>query len=151
MNSIPPFFSADPMPGSPKLPGPKWQGVLVEAAPKVTLSRKNPAVLVHGFYRLTGARYPFEDESLRIFAVDDSKRLSYEALLGEEDASPVEPDPDEEPRPPRSELLDMVFSGHFNSDIRVALKLPWANAKYRVWAQMGPIKSNEISIEIVIP
>ncbi len=144
---IKPFFSAEKVPQSPEPPSSAWRGILIQSQLEHKLTMKNRMVVLNGYYKLDGSEYPLDDDDLRIQAVNTATKATFEAAAGEKDDSPVEPD---EPGPPlsRDDIRDMVFSGYFNTDILLALKLPPSGGKYRVWVTMGSIKSNEITIDI---
>ncbi len=144
-----PFFSADELPESPKPPSPAWSGVLIQAESTHRLSLKETEVLIYGYYKLAGSVYPLDDDDLRIYAVDTATKFPYEASAGEKDESPDEP-PEEGSPLTREDIANMVFSGYFNTDLVGTLRLPPKNAKYRIWASLGKIKSNEILIEIIV-
>lgn len=144
-----PFFDTKKVPESPEPPFPSWTGILIQSEMSHLLSMKKREVVINGYYRLNGSEYPLNDDDLRIHAVNTANRMTYESGAGQKDDSPVEPD---EPGPPlsRDDIRDMVFSGYFNTDILLTLKLPVGAAKYRVWVAMGPVKSNEILLEISV-
>ena len=144
-----PFFDTKKVPESPEPPSPDWSGILIQALAAHQLTMKQRKALIHGYYRLGGSEYPLDDDDLRIHAVNMATKLTYEAGAGQRDDSPIEP---EEPRPPlsRDDIRDMVFTGYFNTDLMLTLKLPPTGGKYRVWVTMGPVKSNELLLEISV-
>lgn len=146
--SIMPFFSTDELPESPKPPSPAWRGVLIQAQTTHQLSRDKFEVPVYGLYKLDGSTYPLGEDDLRIYAVDMATKLATESGLGERDESPDMPQEGATPLK-REDIADMLFTGHFNCDVAGTLALPPKSAKYRVWASLGKIRSNEILIEII--
>jgi hypothetical protein len=144
-----PFYNTLETPDSPRPPNPQWRGVMISAAERNILSLRSPMVLLRGMYRIQGSQYPAKDR-LKLTAVDIRTRQEYTGFAGQKDASPDAPPPEglDEPPDPAT-MARMVFSGFFNTDLRGVLGLPATPGSYRVWAEYGPIKSNEITLQIV--
>ena len=136
------------MPDSPKPANELWRGVIISAPEKATLSPSRPMVLLCGFFRVQGGNYP-KDDRLKVIAADISTKKEYTAFLGQHDSNPDVPPPPRQP--PNPEVVKrMVFSQHFNSDIMAALGLPWANATYKVQVHFGDLRSNEITVQVIV-
>lgn len=104
-------------------------------------------ILLHGTYRLSGGNYPANDR-LKFTATDVATRREYSGYAGQQDASPDVPPPDAE-KPDPEVLKRMVFSGFFNADLVATVHLPWTAATYRVRVDLGPIPSNEITVQVL--
>jgi hypothetical protein len=144
---ISPFFSAEEFPDSPKPANPQWRGVLIAAPARTVLTLRQPMVIVRGTYRIQGTNYPARDR-LKLVAVDLNSKKEYSGLAGQRDASPDAPRPPSKQPDPET-FKRMVFSGFFNADLVATLGLPRVSASYRVWAELGPIRSNEITLHVV--
>lgn len=146
---ISPFFSTAEDPRSPQPPNPSWRGLLLSAPPQAVLSLRQPMVLVHGSYRIQGDAYPADDR-LRLVAVDTATGVEYAGEAGERDPSPTLPPPEpEEPVEPEV-FKRMIFSGFFNADLMATARLPWKSGTYKVRAELGRIRSNENTLQIVV-
>ncbi len=142
------FYSTDKLPTSPKPENELWRGVIISAPERATLSRSKPALLLSGFFRVQGANFP-KDDRLKVVATDTATKKESSAFLGQKDNSPdVPPPPRKAPDP--EVVKRMVFSQYFNSDIMAALGLPWANATYKVRVQFGDLRSNEITVQVIV-
>ncbi|MBI5384815.1 MAG: hypothetical protein HZA90_09030 [Verrucomicrobia bacterium] len=143
-----PFYNTDELPESPKPPNPQWRGVLIDAPAQAVLSLKQPMIILRGTYRIQGTNYPANDR-LRLVAVDAATKQEYAGTAGQRDPSPDVPPPKtEEPDP--EVVKRMVFSGFFNADLVATVKLPRAAGLYRVRAELGNLKSNEITIQVAV-
>src|SRR5687767_1602812 len=142
-----PFYSTEQHADSPKATNAAWRGIIISAPPQVTLGPRQPMVILRGHSRIQGTNYPADDK-LKLFAVNVATKQEYTAIAGQRDPSPDEPPPPSTPPDPEV-VKKMVFSKYFNTDLMATLGLPWTNATYRVRAQIGPIPSNEISIQVI--
>jgi hypothetical protein len=144
-----PYYSATRMPLSPQPPHDGWRGVLIHVPQEVTLTLKQPTVLLHGTYRIQGDKYPKQD-LLRLVAVELASKKEYSGVAGQRDDSPDAPPPPA-PAPAPAVIQRMVFSGFFNADLVATLKLPWSSASYRVRAELGDIRSNDVTVKVAVP
>lgn len=144
-----PFYNSTETPDSPHPPHDGWRGVLISAPAQVTLTTRQPMILVRGTYRIQGDKYP-KDDRLRLIAVNVATKQEYARTAGQRDPSPDEPPPKTEPPDP-AVIKRMIFSGFFNADLVGTAMLPWASATYRVRAELGDIRSNEITIQVNVP
>jgi hypothetical protein len=143
-----PFFGSEEHPESPKPPNPQWRGVLIAAPEQAVLTLRTPGILLRGTYRIQGGNYP-KDDRLRLTATDIVSRKQFTGAAGQRDPSPDVPPPDSEAPDPET-LKRMIFSGFFNADLVATVKLPWTNATYRVRAELGPIQSNEVTVQVLV-
>jgi hypothetical protein len=142
-----PFFSAQETPENPKPPQPQWRGVMIAGPAQAKISLKEPMIIVHGTYRISGANYPANDR-IKFVAINVATKREFTGYAGQRDASPDAPRPPSEKADP-SVLKRMVFSGFFNADLVATVKLPWTTASYRVRAEFGAIPSNEITVQVL--
>jgi len=130
---------------SPQPPNPQFRGLIVSGPARTVLARRQPLIVVRGMYRLQASQYP-KTARLKLVAVDLKTREEFRGFAGQQDASPDEPPPDQEPLD-AEQMKRMVLTGYFNTDLVGLLNLPLRSAQYRVWAELGTFRSNEITIE----
>ena len=121
---------------------------MISAPERATLSQTRPILMLSGFFRVQGGSYP-KDDRLKVTASDVASKKEYTAFLGQKDSSPDVPPPPRQPPDPEV-VKRMVFSQHFNSDILAALGLPLTNAIYKVRVDLGNIRSNEITVQVIV-
>jgi hypothetical protein len=143
-----PFYNSTETPDSPRPPNDAWRGVLISTPTQATLTAKQPMLLIRGTWRIQGDKYP-KDDRLRLIAVNLATKQEYARTAGQRDPSPDEPPPKTEPPDP-AVIKRMIFSGFFNADLLGTVRLPWAAATYRVRAELGDIRSNEITIQVQV-
>jgi hypothetical protein len=142
-----PFFSNQKLPDSPVAPSDQWRGVLINVPERAAINIGKPVVRLSGLARISGADYP-KDDRLELIAIDLATRKEYTAFLDQVEENLVVPPP---AKPPTPDVINrMIFTRHFNSDIRAALSLPIANATYRLTLQIGDLRSNDLTVQIVI-
>lgn len=149
METPAPFFSAQKLPASPVAPSGQWRGVLIKAPERAAINIGKPVVLLSGLARISGTDYP-KDDRLKLTAIDLATRKEYTAFLGQAEENHVVPPPPPANPPNPDVIKRMIFTRHFNSDIRAALSLPIANATYRLTLQIGDLRSNDLTVQIVI-
>jgi hypothetical protein len=122
--------------------------VSIAAPAQIALGAKAPVAILRGTYRIQGDKYPSPD-TLVIHAIDMASKKEYQGAAGQQDSSPVGKRPASAPPNPET-IKRMVFTGHFNTDLILTLKLPIASATYKVRADLGNIQSNEITLRIIV-
>ena len=122
--------------------------MLLSAPASVRLEPRKPLfIVVRGYYRIAATNYPSK-AALKLVATEATSKAKYEGEMGEKDPSPTVP-----PSPPRQ--LDpkikerMTYTAHFNSDLVATVNLPRTPGTYRVRVELGPIKSNEVTVQIL--
>jgi len=146
-----PYYDAQEHPDSPQAPNPQWRGVLISAPERSVLTLRQPMVILRGTFAIQGNQMT-ESSRLVLKAVDLRTKQEYSGVAGQQDPSPVVPDPNaDEPEDPEDIELarQMIYTGFFNTDIIGMLGLPRSPGAYRVWAEYGTVKSNEINLQIL--
>jgi hypothetical protein len=142
-------FNTQKHPDSPNPANDIWRGVLIKAPSLARLEPRRPAVIVRGVYALSGLQMPAK-AALKIIAIDAQTKHRYEAPMGQPEPSPEEPPPERPPLDPKLRER-LTFNGHFNVELFATLGLPLVAATYVVWAEVGPNRSNEISVKLQLP
>lgn len=150
-----PLNSYEPSECSPESPGPSWRGMVIRAPERVTFEKGREssidgafaAIPICGYYLIEYSQMP-EAQAMRFVATDIGTGIRYFGDLLEQDESPEEPEPDDEPADPE-ELEGMASGGYFNSNLAHYVELPEASGLYDVYVEWGETRSNVVRIEVV--
>lgn len=149
-----PINTYDKNPCSPADPGANWRGIHILAPRQVLVDREESgadilqgAIPICGYYLLN---YSMEtdQEPLKLVAVNKINARLYSGYMLEEDPSPEEPDPDDEPTDPAL-YQGMASGGYFNPNLLTYVKLPRGAAVYEIYVEYKGLRSNSVQLEIV--
>lgn len=148
-----PLNTRESNPCSPKDPGPKWRGILIQAPKRVVFKRGQEAgeafavIPICGFYTLDLVSL-MNGAPMTLIATDKSTQRVYSGAVVEADPSPNDPPPDDEPVDPTA-LKGLATSSYFNPNLASYVGLPARPAVYEVIVEYGGMQSNKVTIEMV--
>jgi hypothetical protein len=105
------------------------------------------AIPICGYY-LAEIRRDLPPEPLRIVAVDIKTKKSYAGPITELEKGIAAPPPPSPPRPPSARKSSA--GGYFNPNLADFVALPKATATYEVHVEFRDLKSNAVTIELIV-
>jgi hypothetical protein len=134
---------------------PRWLGILIRAPHKVRFKKNEvvgdygafAAIPVCGYY-LAEIRRDLPAEPLRIVAVDVKTKKTYAGPITDLEKGIAAPPPSSPPRP--SPARKGSGGGYFNPNLADFVELPKSSATYDVHVEFRDLKSNVVTIELIL-